>query len=610
MTDPQQTLPVTALSCTHSRPTVRLALLALLAAVAQLSACAVTPAGAEAGGGSLVGGDNLGAPGTDAATVVEAAPAQALASDQAQAQYHVLAGEMAAGRQQPEVAAREFVAALRVLDDVELAERATALAVVARDEDLALEAARRWQQLSPNAAEPREILISLGLQTGDLSGTLEQCRELIRGNPGGIADGFRHVAQLMMPTSKDRADGALSIMGQLVEQWPAEAAAHHAYGAVALALDEPEKAEAAARKAHELAPKDQDHDLLLIGTWVRQGRIDEADARIDALVKGEKNADAAQLRSGYARLLLENNRRDAAREQFGKVLKLDSKGADAHYALAVMAYTDSDYDAATAHLQPLLKDPKRKTEAALLLGRIAEAQSRYPQALEYYSSVREGPPALDAALRSAMVLGRLGQTPQARQLLQSLRDRFPQLATRFYMAEGELLLNGDSNDEALALYDEALADNVDNSDLLYGRSLAYERLGKIDLAEKDLKTSIQNDPEDARALNALGYMLVVHSTRYSEAEDLIQRALALEPDDAAIIDSLGWLQFKQGRNEEALASLQKAYAQFPDPEVAAHLGEVLWALDDREQAQSVWREALDKHPGHDTLIETMKRHVP
>jgi tetratricopeptide (TPR) repeat protein len=595
-----------------SRWTARLTALLLIGAATQFAACALAPGGAAdaVAGESVIGSDNVGAPGNDSAAIAGSTPAEALATDEAQAQYHVLAGEMAAGRQQPGLAAKEFVEALKVLDDVELAERATALAVVARDEDLALSAARRWLEIAPTAAEAREVIISLGLQTGDLTGTLEQCRELIRGNPGGVADGFRHVAQLMMPTAKDRADGALTIMGRLVAEWPKEAGAHHAYGVVALSLNEPDLAEGAARKAHELAPRERDHDLLLVGVWVRQGRIDDAGAHIDALAKGEKSDKAAELRSGYARLLLENNRRDAAREQFAKVLKLDSKGADAHYALAVMAYTDSDYAAATEHLKPLLDHPTRKAEAALLLGRIAEAESRFPQALEYYSSVREGPPALDAALRSAMVLGRMGQTGNARRLLQSLRDRFPQLAPRFYMAEGELLLNAAENDAALKLYDEALADNVENGDLLYGRSLAYERLGKIDLAEKDLQTSIQNDPEDARALNALGYMLVVHSQRYGEAEGLIKRALAVEPEDAAIIDSLGWLQFKQGRNEDALATLQKAYAQYPDPEVAAHLGEVLWALNDREQAQAIWNEALKKNPDHAALLETMKRLKP
>lgn len=573
-----------------------------------LSACATAPVdmGRSAPAGEVV----LETPGDDAPTVASVAPTEALSSPQARAQYHILAGEMAATRQQPGVAAAEFIEALKAVEDVELAERATALAVVARDEKLAISAAKRWLELAPNSAEPREVLVSLSLQSGDLSGTLEHIRELIRGNAGGVADGFRHVTQLMLPISKDRADGALSIAGQLVSEWPNEAAAHHAYAALALAFDQLGLAENAARKAHELDPKDRDHDLLLIGIWTQQGRIDEASTHVDKLLKGLKSTDAAEVRARYARLLLENGRRDAARAQFDKVLKLDTRSSEAQYALAVMAYTDSDYDAAEKYLKPLLENGKRKSEAALLLGRIAEAQSRFPQALDYYSKVREGSPALDAAVRSAAVFARMGDLNSARRLLQNLRDRFPQLAPRFYAAEGEILLNADNHDGALKLYEEALGDNANDGDLLYGRSLAYERLGKIELAEKDLRTSIQNDPEDARALNALGYMLVVHTQRYDEAEGLIKRALALEPDDAAIIDSLGWLQFKQGRNEEALILLQKAYAQYPDPEVAAHLGEVLWTLDDREQALSIWQRALEQNPGHAALVETMKRLAP
>ncbi|MFA5938478.1 MAG: tetratricopeptide repeat protein [Sinimarinibacterium sp.] len=535
------------------------------------------------------------------------APAEPLQSADARAQYHIMAGEMAAGRDQPQLAAREFLAALEIVDDVALAQRATAFAVAARDEDLALTAAKRWQALEPDSADPREVIASLAVRRGDLTTTLEQSRALIEGHPGGIGDGFLHVAQVLTQAGRERADAALAVMQQLVAQWPDNAGAHHGLGVLALQFKRLDLAEAAAAKAQSLDPKDRDHTLLLIGIWAQQGRIDEADAQLEKLLP--KGKEAVELRMGYAKLLLENSQRAAARRQLEQILKLDKQNVDAHYALGVLAFNEGDHETATTHLQPLLDGP-RASEAAMQLGRIAEARQDYVQALTYYARVAHGPATLDAATRRALVLGRMNRLGDARNLLQNLRDRYPQFAVRFYLTEGELLLNNGDNQAALSLYSDALDDDRDNAELLYGRSLAYERIERIDLAENDLRQVLSLEPDDARALNALGYMLVVHTQRLGEAETVISRAIALEPEDAAIIDSMGWLQYKLGRPEQALTWLKKAYAQLPDPEVAAHLGEVLWVLNDRDQAQVVWKAALRNDPEHPVLLETIKRLNP
>jgi tetratricopeptide (TPR) repeat protein len=484
------------------------------------------------------------------------APAEPLQTAEARVQYHVMAGEMAAARQHPAQAAREFLAALEYIADAELARRTAMMAVAARDEDLSLAAARRWLQIEPDSADPRELVTTLSLQQGDLVAAMEQAAELIRRHPAGPADGFMHVAQIMAQLGEERADGALTVMQQLVAEWPELAGAHHALGVAALNLKRIDLAEVAARRARELAPGQRDHELLQVGIWIQQGRVEEADARMSKLVAAEPRS--AELRMSYARLLLDNGEREAAQRQLEAVLVIEPLHQDALFALGVLAFNDGRHADAEAHLRRILVGP-RAQDAALQLGRIAEIQQRHDDALSLYGRVRHGPSAIEAVMRSANVLSRTGRIDTARHLMDELRDRFPQLATRFDIAEGEMLIASGDAEAALQMYDEALADEPGNHDLLYGRSLAYEKLRRVDDAERDLRSILNDEPDDARALNALGYMLTVHTGRLAEAEPMIARALELQPDDAAIMDSMGWLHFKRGRPEQALALRRAAH---------------------------------------------------
>lgn len=571
--------------------TLRLTLTAAVIAATFATGCATTPA------------PESPEPAADD-TVVAGKPEAALASPEAQMQFHVMAGEMAAARQQPGEAAAHFLAALKTSDDVDLARRATGLALAAEDYDLALDAAQKWLALEPNSADPREVITIVMLNRGELAGTLEQCLAIVRGNAAGIAEGMRHAAQLLARAPADHGDLAQVVMQKLIDQWPDEAGSYYAQGILAVRYGQLELAERAARRALELAPQEREYAMLLVGVEVKQGRYDDADARVAELTANSK--DAAAIHTAYARLLLDARQTDRAQRELESVVKLRPKDPDAHLALGLLAAGADDFKTAQRHLKPLLGG-ERGQEAAMQLGRIAEDQHQYQDALGYYQRISSGPMVIDAAVRSAIVLSRLDRINEARDLLEQLRDRYPQYALRFLLTEGELLTTGHRLDDALALYDSALNVDPGNGDLLYGRSLVHEQKGEIDLAEQDLRDILEVEPEDARALNALGYMLVVHTDRLDEAHDLLSQALELDPEDAAILDSMGWLYFKQGQASDALPLLEKAYAQFPDPEVAAHLGEVQWTLGQRDQARRTWNAALAKHPDHALLRETIQR---
>lgn len=540
------------------------------------------------------------------ATAARAAaePLPSLRSPQAQAQFHVLAGEMAAGRQMPEVAAQEFLRALEFANDAELAARATAMALAAKREDLALTGARKWLAADGSSLEAREVLARLSLRSGNAAEALVQCEAIVKGHPGGEADGYRHVA-LLLSQDKDTAAAALGLLKQLAAQRPQLAGAQRALALLAFRFDDAALTEKAAREALRLSPGDREASLLLVGALVKKGDVAGADGVFENLVRDQKKP--ADLRMGYAKLLIDAGQQAQAKTQLGVVLKAEPANADAHFALALLLLDERRLDDAEPHLTGLLDNPERRHDAAYYLGRLAELRRRPDVALSWYEKVQAGNQTFDAYLRRARLLATLHRVPEARELLALLREQFPPLGSRLYAAEGELLSQQGAYAEALQVYDAALTESPDDPELLYVRALLHEKMKRVDLAEADLRRILANDGNDARALNALGYMLTVHSSRYEEASKLIARAYELNPDDPAILDSLGWVLFKQGKPREALPHLQRAHERFPDAEVAAHLGEVLWSLGEKQRARAVWDAALRSEPEHPVLRETVQR---
>jgi tetratricopeptide (TPR) repeat protein len=204
-------------------------------------------------------------------------------------------------------------------------------------------------------------------------------------------------------------------------------------------------------------------------------------------------------------------------------------------------------------------------------------------------------------------MAKRGDLAAARKQLHSVRPTSEASAVRFFIADADLLREAGKLDEAMKVLDDALAQLPGDNDLLYARSLMAEKLGRIDQSEADLKQILASDPDNVQALNALGYTLADRTTRYKEALGYIQRALELSPDEPAILDSMGWVQYRLGNMEQAINFLRRAYKLDADPEVAAHLGEVLWVSGDRSAANQVWDKALKKDPKSKPLLDTVKR---
>ena len=526
------------------------------------------------------------------------------ATPEAAAQFHILAGELAAQRQQPIEAAAHLLKALDYIADTGLAQRATLLAFAGKDDELALKAGARWLKLEPNNLEPREILLRAALRLDKSAQVKEQAEAIIRGHAGGEDEGFRHVA-LILSQEKNAEATALRVMQELQKQWPELPGALYAQGILAMRFAHYEEAEAAARAALKLDESSQDARLLLLGAQVKRGQLQEADQTADTLIAAGQNE--TDLRLGYVKLLVDAKHNEAAGQQLQLILESDPGNEDAQFGLALLALDARDLDAAATLLKPLVESEAHGTEAAYYLGSIAQLRRQYAEALEWYQKVTSGDKALDALLRNAAMLARLDRLDEAREIFSSLREQAPMLGHRIDSEEAGMLLDLGKPAEALTVLDRALKQGSDGAELLYARSLVYERLNRIERAENDLRRILRDTPDDGRTLNALGYLLTVHTKRFEEAKKLLTRALELSPEDAAVIDSYGWVQFQMGQTADARTTLEKAYGKLKDPEIAAHLGEVLWTLGEKNRAKEIWNAALNDEPDHPVLRETVKR---
>ena len=311
----------------------------------------------------------------------------------------------------------------------------------------------------------------------------------------------------------------------------------------------------------------------------------------------------------YARLLMEVRQYDKALSQFELLSAREPENTDISYALGLLYLQSNRLEESETLFRKLSRQDHLTDSANYYLGRIAEEKRNYNEAGAWYQGVHQGEHYFDAQVRLAMLLARAGQVDAARKHLRSIQPQSAQQALILIQAEGDMLIAAEQYEAAVAVYTRALGDRYD-ADLLYARAMAAEKLGRLDILEADLRTILEREPEHAQALNALGYTLADATDRYDEAYDLIKKALALRPNDFYILDSMGWVLYRLGRLDEAIEYLSKALSIRQDPEIAAHLGEVLWVRGKREQAKQVWEAALQQTPEDSRLLDVIERFNP
>lgn len=516
--------------------------------------------------------------------------------------YDILLGEIAGKRGDLDQALRAYLDAASRSDDVRVAERAFGLALYAGHPALGVDAARRWFALAPDDPQARQALVLALVDAGQVNDAvahLEVVRESLAGRDR--QQGFAALAGLLNQVPNKRA--VYLALAELRARHPEYAAGYYYEAAAALAAGEQALVLPLLDAAIRAEPQWVPAHLLRARALLDRGDIDAARAALAAAV--QRFPDDGKLRMDYARVLYTAGEADAALVELERVIGADPLDVEARLAFGAIAIERRQYARAVQVLEPALESGGRDDEVMFELGQAEEGRGDFARAAEWYGRVSSDTRAFAARIRIGGLRLRESGPDAMRAYFDAQRREHPDDARRLYLGEADLLRREDRFGDAMGVLDGALAALPDDTDMLYARALVAERLDRIDQAEADLRRVLQLDPDNAMALNALGYTLADRGGRYAEALPFVERALARTPDDAATLDSMGWILFKIGRAEEGLDYLRRARARSDEPEITAHLVEVLQATGRGEEARTLFERAWRLTPD-DRFLRRLK----
>ena len=524
--------------------------------------------------------------------------------------YRILVGDIALQRGDAAMAARAYFEAARDARDAVLARRATEIALFARQRTLALEAAKLWQQLDPKADRARQMVASLAISGmgADLKGELQRVLIEAAANDKSLGEAFLQLNQALAAQTDKVA--AFRLVQDLAKPYPKVA---EAWFAVALAgyntkLTDPAiaaAATAAADQALQLKP-DWDRAALLKADILAKGSPDAATAFLKQFLA--TTPDARAVSGALAQLYVEQKRFGEARAIFQKLWEEEPEDREFEFAIAAISLQMKDYATAQKLLEELDKVGYGESGVVpFYLAQLAEETKHYDEAIARYREVTEGDRAWLAKLRIGAMMAKKGDVAAARKYLDELQPESAERRVELAQAEAQLMRDAGDFKAAYAILAAALERQADSVDLLYDVAMVAEKLDRIDEVEARLKRLIELKPDNAQALNALGYTLVDRTPRTAEGLKLIEKALQIAPDDPFILDSMGWANYRLGKLDDSEKFLRRAFGDQADPEIAAHLGEVLWAKGERARAAELWQSQLKASPDNPVLIETMRR---
>ncbi|HXE47776.1 MAG TPA: tetratricopeptide repeat protein [Ramlibacter sp.] len=529
--------------------------------------------------------------------------------------YQLLLGEINATGTEPAAGYSLILDAARRTNDPELYQRAVDIAFQSRSGDAALQAARAWKQAFPKSREANRYVLQILVALNRVSESAEPLKaELALADPKD-----REAVLAALPRNYSRVSDkklAADVVEQALSEYLAQPAsgpaAWTAVGRMRLAADDNAGALEAARRGQAINARAEGPALLALE--LMDPKLPQAEAVVRRYMEGKP---LPELRMGYARALLDAQRYAEATKQLRVVTTEKPDYPEGWLVQGTLQLQDNQDAAAEASLKRYIELAQSQgtgeernrglAQAYLSLSRIAEKRKDYPLAGAWLDHIENSQDLVAAQNRRASILARQGKMDEARQLLRGLPERTPEDAHVKLTAEVQLLRDNKQYQAAFDLLAQATAKPPFDPDLVYDQAMLAEKMGNLAEMERLLREVIAAKPEYHNAYNALGYSLAERNMRLPEAKELIQKALTYAPDDPFISDSLAWVEFRMGNKAEALRILNTAYKTRPDADIAAHLGEVLWSLGQRDRAQSIWKEGLLLNSENETLQETLNR---
>ena len=516
--------------------------------------------------------------------------------------YEMLLGEIALQRGSPDLAAQTYAELAKRTKDPRIARRAIEIANFARTPQYALEAARAWLEADPTSLQALQTLAGLLVGTRRVDEAEPYLARLLASDGAAAANGFTQLGRLLAGNPDKQAN--LRVARSLAAKYPDLPQAHLAVAQAALAANDEAGALAGTRRAAQLQP-DWEAAAIFEAQILQRKSPAEAGKSLAGFLN--KYPQAREARLSYARLLVSERKLAEARVEFEKLLAANPSNSDVIYAVGLLAAQLKDYPTAEANLKRLLdlgfRDPNG---VRFTLGQIAEEQKDWSAATDWYLSIQRGEQYLPSRLRTAGVMAKQGKLAEARAFLSTMYASGEQ-RVQLLIAEAQLLREANQHREAFELLGKALEAQPEQPELLYDHALTAEKLERFEVLEGNLRKLIQVKPDHAHAYNALGYSFAERNLRLAEARKLIERALEISPEDYYIVDSMGWVLYRMGDLKGAAEQLRRAYLGRPDGEIGAHLGEVLWQMGERAEAERIWQEALKNYPDNETLHKTVKR---
>lgn len=519
--------------------------------------------------------------------------------------YKYLIGEVAGQRGDLGLASNLFLDLAKSSRDPRLAERATKAAAYGNKPKTAIQAANLWVELDPNSIEAQQASTQMLLSTGNLTEAKPHLQKLLA-KQETRANGFLYLNSLFARQPDKNA--VLSLVQELAQPYPDLPEAHFTIAHAAWSAGKNDLALSELNTADKLRPGWEIGAIL-------QGQVlfgQSPDAAL-AFYRNflDQHPEASEVRLTTARLLVNQKHFDEAKVEFVKLVEAAKGNPEVLVVVGLLSLQTANYAEAEKYFQQALETGfKDQDQVYLYLGQIAEKRKQDNQALTWYGKVQPGARYLDAQLNSAGVIARSQNVDAAVQMLDTLDELDNEQRALVIQTQANLLSQAKRYQDAYNLLDKAVTNLPNTPELVYDYAMVAERVQRLDVMERELRKLIKLKPDFAQAYNALGYTLADRNMKLEEAHKLIEKALTLSPNDHFILDSMGWIEYRLGKLDKAADYLRRAYTAQTDPEIAAHLGEVLWQQGKHEEALQTWDEALRAHPENEVLINTTKKFKP